>query len=707
MRSLYHHAIPVGLIALSACATQSPPSSQTPAPAASSAQVIPVAAPEPDLSPVAAPKTTVFVARWLNADTSFKTIEKLGKLPIPIKAMLEKGEKGKELVALLKLDSPIDAVAMIDPSSSPDNPKPMAAFSLPLRDMKEALAAVSRKEKPTQLRPGIYRLRREENLACDLSVSVGDAPARVICSQDDRDLDALVPWMTRSLPNEKLGEADLHVELRAEGLRQRYKEELEQYGPALPELATKALQEAGIKHQGLLNLVANMAGDAPKLVADIDTFSLDFRLEGETSEITTVGSVHLKSTNSWVSRVLTQRNDKAGPPPAIFWQAPKDSDSVSFNRGSDPKFFDGVRETLSSGVAELLSGKLDGADVRNISDLFTKVPLIDPQAVVIARGHLTNATKEKEIKKGEYKPADAIQDTQNQVRNFIGWSLVGIETKSDAYADWLKNLVKAYNSRTLQGTIKKEMGKDKPIPTAKIVAAPPGAPKGTLAVEFAISISSKDIWYSHGRRHDYREHPKKDAKGILSFLVTISPDGNRTWIGVSADSKSLGSHLAAVKDGAPKEGTIASRPGLDELKNSSLIGGGFLALGGFLDTANGSFSDFLSRGERRRLKKVLSILPNKGDTPILLMATGTTGPSPTNRVEVHLQKGSVDDLASMIVMAFTASSDSSDPPEISGDGAAPPPPFVPPPPPPPVPPPPPPPAPHKKKLQIADGGDNR
>lgn len=652
MRPLYHHALLAGLVALPACS--SPPPPVAPPPPASATAPAPVAAPEPDLSPVAAPKGTVALGRWLNVEASIKTIEKLGKLPFPLRGLLEKELDDKEMVALLKLDAPVDAAAMIDPSSPPDNPKPLGVISLPLRDFKETLAVASRAGKPLSLRPGVYRLGRNRDILCDLSVAVGAAPARLLCSENERDLDQLVPWMTRGLPNESFGNADLHLELRAEGLREKYKAEIEQFGPMLPNMLNEQLVSAGIKHQGLIELLTGAAADGPKLASDLDALAFDLRLDGEKSEVSSTGSIRFKGTSSWVARLVTHRNDKAGPPPAIFWQTPKDSDSVSFNRGSDPKFFDGVREVLASGSRELLAGKIDGADVKAISDLLAKIPLTDPPAIVVARGHLPPGPPPKEIKRENFKPADAIRESQNQARAAIGWSLVGVEAKSDAYAEWLRSLVKTYSSRTLQKSIGKVLqDKAGKLPTLKTVAAPKGAPKGTVAVEVAFPITSRDVWYNHGRLHDYRDHPKGDAKGTISFLITVSPDGDRTWIGVGAEPKVLGERLAAVQSGASKDATLASRGGLDALKNGSYTGGGFFSIGGLAKTVSGSLRSTLSRREREEMDKFLGAMPNKGETPILLFTAGTTGATPTNSIEVRLQKGTIDDLSTLGLLLFS------------------------------------------------------
>jgi|GEM_PF-617400 len=678
MRSSYHHALLLGVLALSACTGQPPPPPAQPVPQPTQAPPPTSTAPaEPDLSPAPAPKNVVAVGRWANVAGSMKAAEKVGKLPFPLDSVLQKELDDKDMFALLKLDSSIDGVLILDPSSPSDDPKPLGAVSLPLRSLKDAVDLANRAGKPVTLRPGVYRIGRARNMVCDLSASVGDAPARLICSEHERDLDLLVPWMTRTLPTEKLGTGDLHFELRAEGLRDRYKEELERFGPVLPGLVNKKLRDEGIQQQALIDLASNMAGDLPKVANDLDVLSLDMKLDGEKSEASVSGAVRFKSNSSWVTKMMTHRNDKAGAPPAIFWQAPKDSDSASFNRGTDPKLFDGLREGLAAGVQGLLGGKIDGGDVKAISDLFAKLPLTDAQAVVVARGHIDSKDRPKPIKKEDVKPADVLKATQEQVRHAVGWSLVGIEAKGDQQVAWLRDLVKAYNSKTLQATIKKGLGKGgaEHLPTVKSVGAPKGAPAGTFAVEFSLPVSSKDLWHKNGRLHGHREMPKAEAKGNLSLLVTVTPDGNRTWIGVSSDAAALGSHLAAVKEGAPKEGTLASHSGLDALKNGTVTGGGFLSIGAIVTAVSNTSKSFLSERERKELDGAIAAMPNKGETPILMLSTGTTGATPTNSVEVRFQKGTLDDMAGL---GFYIANRSRHPSETDSMEPAP----VPPPPPP-------------------------
>src|SRR5205085_1225888 len=94
-------------------------------------------------------------------------------------------------------------------------PEFLMAFSIPLRSLDDAKAAAEKDGKLTQLRPGVYQIgkrRSGKDLTCNMAASLGDAPTRLVCGQRDRDLEALLPWMTRGMPTATVGTGDIHIE---------------------------------------------------------------------------------------------------------------------------------------------------------------------------------------------------------------------------------------------------------------------------------------------------------------------------------------------------------------------------------------------------------------------------------------------------------------------------------------------------------------
>jgi hypothetical protein len=605
----------------------------------------------------------VGVVHIKNVATAMRSIETLGKLPMRLDSVLDKELGDRDLTALIKLDASIDIALALDPAARSIKDDPIVAVSLPLKNLNDALAYAGRAGKPSQIKPGVYRVGRTGNMMCDLSVAIGDAPARLVCGEHERDVDELRPWLTRGSPTAQFGAADVHAELRAGPARERVQAEIGADLAALPsEAANIFRKKTHLSSPALLDAITSAAREGLAFGDDVDSLAIDISLDPAATQASFSSSIKFKANNSWVTKALTGRNDKAGPPPAIFWQAPKDSDSVIYTHGTDPKLFAGIKDSTSKILNELTRDVLKDKDRESLVSLVNSIPLVETSGTVSARGHVDHKMGAR-IAPEKYSPADAIKASQAYISGLLGWAVVGVDAKADPQIAWLRQLAKTYNEKSLQETVKKTLGKDlqSKVPTVKIVGAPRGTPAGTVALEIAISLDSHDLWSSHGREHGYREHPKGPAaKGTFTFTIVVMPDGDRTWVAFGSDTAALASHLAAVKDGAPKDGTIASREGLESLKTGPNTAAGFLSMAGLAHASRSSLRTVLSHREHSRIEEAIGSLPHKGETPVLLLGTGATGATPSGTLEVRLQKGNIEDLSAFVLYAMTHKNDSRD-----------------------------------------------
>ena len=188
----------------------------------------------------------------------------------------------------------------------------------------------------------------------------------------------------------------------------------------------------------------------------------------------------------------------------------------------------------------------------------------------------------------------------------------------------------------------------------RTVAAPPGLPAGTFAIEGGVNLESRDVWDTLSRGNDGPHPPGAAAKGFIGVSMIVAPDGpGRTWIGFGGgDATVLRDKIKASLSAANKEGSLSVRPGLEALHAGQLQSGGFLSIAGsthsILDLARGRGS----RGDERMIAAIASAMPNKGLTPILMTTTATAGSTPSMTVDVQVQKGTVDDVAAAILAGF-------------------------------------------------------
>jgi hypothetical protein len=137
------------------------------------------------------------------------------------------------------------------------------------------------------------------------------------------------------------------------------------------------------------------------------------------------------------------------------------------------------------------------------------------------------------------------------------------------------------------------------------------------------------------------------VKVSLTLRLAIVPDGDKTWIGFSADLDEVKKRMNAVIAGAPREGTLAAREGLEELRQPGQTWGGFVGVGELIERT----LETLERESPKHAadaRTILASLPNKGKTPILLLGSGASGQTPSTGVEIRLQSGSLADLAGLV-----------------------------------------------------------
>jgi hypothetical protein len=255
--------------------------------------------------------------------------------------------------------------------------------------------------------------------------------------------------------------------------------------------------------------------------------------------------------------------------------------------------------------------------------------------------------------------------SQTKLGTMVGWSVSGVEGASAPYVKWAKDIEKTYNRAGIQGLLKKAAkgAKEIEVPTVKVLPAPAGLPKDTVVVEFGVVVDSdimREVFFKRnwdapvasparpGQKPVAPARPAK-VKGSLSLKLVVMPDGaNRTWIAFGADLDAIKAHLLSVKSDAPKDKTIASRAGLEALKNASTTSGGFLSFGGVMSSVSGTTSASMSEREQKELASAMASMPNKGMTPVLLLGTGTDDASPTNAFEVRIQKATIDDILALI-----------------------------------------------------------
>lgn len=618
----------VSFVALAGCGGTPPAASPTGKPAGT------VVMPEgqvsgkapPDLSPVAAPAELFGVGRLKNPGGLVDRGLAWAGLPIDWRALLQK--KDPEMARVLAPNVPIDFALALDPSSTSDEPKPMFAIAVPLNSVDGALD-VSRKRgwSVRMIKPGVYRVTNDDD-DCAVAAAVGPAPARLVCGDSAANVDALLPYLTRGLPNEKFADSDLHVELRAAPFQKRYAHQLRRLKMlAVPFVLNKLQLDNPAFDRALADAVHGVADEALALAEDLDEISVDAWMRDDPQVIDAKASLRFKADSSWTAQTLLDSATRASAPQEAFWRLPGDATTATYGVTPNPKRFTAIQHTIS----EMLDGYLAHENVPRrtrdqLVDLTDQLFTMEG-AAVSGHGPVPSTIT-------DYEKASRAARARDAVRASLGWYVVGIDEKPDRYRKFFGELTRAYNDPQIQKMLKKADAKAVPKLRTR-GARGAGLAPGSTAYELKIP---GELFAGHSWEEPGAKKKPKAAEPPLSIVLIVMPDGNRTWVGFSTDEAVLASKLAAVrKPNDPK--SLASREGLAQLKSAKAISGGFMSLGALASSASALRKLHIDGS------KVLATLPHKGETPITYTLSVSRDHGVSLDYSVRVPRAVVEDIA--------------------------------------------------------------
>lgn len=640
---------------------------QTPVPVASAtgsatANVVATPATATGLAVAAAPADLVAVVRWKSPAATFATVQQWFNVPVPVDEVADELFHAPDMAGVLALDTPVDLAVALDPKASAQDPKPFFAFSVGLRSVDDARRALERRGPVQEVGAGIYRLnlgRHSDKLVCLLGPSLGSSQARIVCGPHERDAEALQPYLARGLSAEAPPASDIHAELNLAPIQRRYGSML----PSALQMGTSFLsREYGTGDRALdramTDAITGLSDETLALANDLDGMRIDLNVEPGTRVVSGDTTLRFKGRTSWIAQRMFERRDQIGVPPELYWSLPAASDAAFFNRGTDGSGYTGIRrvggELIRTGLAKVDFPEADRAAVGALFDqLFQRMPV-----TVSASGHI-DAPPAATARSG-----NDIERLRNQMVTSMGWQLFGLDEKSDRLDKWLRDVAATYNRPAVQAWIAKQAHVDrKTLPKVKYGAVTVAGLSGVKGLEVSLSVPAPAF--------DSEGNPRAaDAKpSVFTYWLLVAADGSRSWLAMGADRASIDKHLAEVKAGAARTGTLASRPGFEALKSERMLTGGFISIAGITAQATGGLSSFLQGhgGNNHDFENVLNALahmPNHGETPVVFFSLLRDGNPSEVTTRFRVSKGTIDDLTSLVGV-------------LAGGGMVPPPPAPP------------------------------
>lgn len=605
----------------------------------------------PNLDPAGAPADLVIKGRLSDPGAVVDIVMEWAKVPVDWRRMAQQNEP--EAMSVVALGAPIEFVVALDKRAPKENPQPFAVFSFGVNSVENAASFVRRQGRDVRRDGGTYRMNAE-GLNCAIAPSVGKSRARVVCGDRDADVDALLPYATRGLPNEQMGSSNFHAEFVAEPIRRVYGNDLRLLKAAATPYVMKEFSIDNPRFDRALgDAVHGLADELMFLVDDIDRFSIDAQFKKDQGVFDMTGAMKFRSSTSWVAAAMASAGRNAKGPPEEFWRLPEDAQSASFVSASDPKLLNKARATL----AELADGFLEHSKVpKKVRDQLNEIIL----GMLAQTGAYTSAH-------GEVAPtpnADPF-DAREILRTKLGWYVGSLGEKIGVYKAYFDKIVKLYGDPQLRAMLAQNGVKPAMLPKLTVRGSKAGLPAGSYVYELSIpgDLLGGGVPVPVAPTPGKRVTVAKAQP--LNLVFAIAPDGDKTWYGISTDERLMSTRMSnAIK----KQSTIESRKDLRSLKSDKTATGGYL-------TAMGLVSAFLQgRGgfsSPSSAKKIATGLPHHGDTAMVFSSTVEAGPSVSWKMSIP---SAVFEDMGAAVMSISSGSGSAPP-------VAPPTPPAPPPPP--------------------------
>jgi hypothetical protein len=592
------------------------PKAKAPAPAADSGPVQ-VTEEAPDLSPVVRPAEVIVVGRVARPRSFVETLTKWSNLPLRVEDLLP--EEARAVGSAVMWEAPVDMVVALDAFGEGKIPPPLVVASVGLKSLEAGLSATDAMQMPRRrLAPGVYRVGDFSHTTCAMAASLGTAPARLVCGQNMKDLDALLPYVTRGLPSEPQTGADFEVVATAKPIQERYGQDVN----SLRLLAGVAMREAALDQprfdRALSDAIYGSVDEAINLFGDLDQIRLEARIDGARSMLLGSAELRLKAEASWTAGTIAAM--KSQPLPATLPRIPSDATFACYGAPLPAERYAAMARILGElGEGYLEHEKLPAATrkrARRILDTWlSKLP--ESFAFVMS------ASQKDSI---GYLHADT---TVTRLSEPAGRALA-------AYGDMFGLLgdpgLKRWAKQKLQVD-------DKAWPkTTRKPLKLPGFK--TPATVFEATFDLKALSAVDRKLAEALQHAATsvDANQLGRLTVVVQPDGDFTYVIGGDDTREMARVMTEHKKSEP--GAPLAKPA----RSDKVMMAGFFTLA------------FMGRTVERLAKqpevgKAVSATPQRGLTPIPFAATTAPG---SLRFEFEVPAATFSDASTAAVQASSA-----------------------------------------------------
>jgi hypothetical protein len=495
---------------------------------------------------------------------------------------------GKDLDSVLVWDAPVELAVAIAPNGRRDFVETGVSVGLTSTDQAISLARRLGYELK-RLGPEVYAVAGVPHASCAIAPAIGSALARLVCSHREPELEDLLPYMTRGLPNEPLGQRDLELELRVAPLRQRFASEIGSARLFAGFLVRELQLDAPRFDTALSDTAYALADEFVALVRDVDTLKLEANVDDQKRDVDGELSLAFGDHRSWCASAIADRGKHAGGATDEFFSQPADAAAGSYYYARDPALY----ERPGAGLVELADAYLEHEKVgKAVRERVAR--LIQTYARWNGAGVSASGI-------------DAVEaGAKGEKAGTSDWMLLRVDAPPPALKEILPDMAAILADRELRALFARTLKVDeKELPSGRLVPLKaPGVPAGTRAL---VVKSTSDLGPLVGRSLGLGGKPENGSVPS-ERAIAIVPNGSGAVVASAENTKVLGIRLGQALAG--KGPTLATRSELQPLREFQANSGGFVTLLALIGSALGHDSG--------NPNQAVATLPHHGQAPIFL-----------------------------------------------------------------------------------------
>jgi hypothetical protein len=571
----------------------------------------------PDLSPVKRPAEVAVIGRIARPRAFIETLAKWSSVPLGIEDMMPTDVR--PLSGAVLWEAPVEMVVALDAFGEGKVPPPLVVGAVGLKSLEAALQAAEQLQLPTRkVGPGIHRVGDFPDVSCSVAVSLGTAPARLVCGRTSKDVDALLPYVTRGLPSEPQTGADFELTLDAKPIQDKYTNDI----AALRLIAGLGVREVALDNprfdKALSDVIYGAVDETINLFGDLEQLRIDARIDNTRNVLLASGELKLKGHASWVAGTIAATKPVALP--ADLPRLPPGAGVAAYSTAMPAERYAAIGRILGDLAQGFLEHqKLPEASQKRahrvIDAWFSKMP--ENYGFVTGTSH--------DGPQGYLRADTTVTRFSEPSQRLLGFYSDLFGFMNDAA---LKRWAKA----------KHEVPeKVWPKVTKKPVKLPGFNAPGTA---FEVVIDGKAIVELDASFRKAIENalPPADDKGLSRFTLIVQPEGAFTYVVTGDDMKEIGRVLTEHKKSEP--GATFVKPA----RNDKVLMTGFLTLS--------HLARYLARSAKDpQLLKAVQNTPNRGLSA--LSFSSTSGPG-SARVDFEVPAAAFTDVSAAAAQAGPA-----------------------------------------------------